>query len=75
MEKFQLIFMLCVGFLSVYNFIRDTEIYSRFGELETKQRGMDFKLNLNLKMQTKDLITKKKCTFEALPLFKISRLF
>ena len=39
MEKIQLIFLLCFGFLSVYNFLRDREVDSRFNELETKHQG------------------------------------
>ena len=39
MEKFQLILLLCFGFLSVYNFLRDREVDSRFNELETKHQG------------------------------------
>ena len=43
MEKFQILFMICFGFLSVYNFIRDSEIHRQVGELvETRQGGMKF---------------------------------
>ena len=31
--------MVCFGILSVYNFIRDNELHSRFGELETRREG------------------------------------
>ena len=39
MEKLQYFILLCFGFLSVYNFLRDMEVDNRVGELETRQQG------------------------------------
>lgn len=55
MEKIQILFMLCFGLLSVYNFLRVSELHNPVDELQTGQRGMEIfsknqliKFNYNL---------------------------
>ena len=44
MEKLHIFFLLCFGFLSVYNFMRNMEDNNRFGALETRQQGKRYLL-------------------------------